>query len=384
MRTVSPAGMPPFEYSLPTRVLFGSGHLSRLPQLVEELAGPMARLFLVTGKRSLHASGVLERVTESLARYRVILFDQVPPSPAPDTAEAALESCRREGCTAVVAIGGGSALDIGKMTALLAPQTGPFRHYIEDQGAITGRGLPCIAIPTTSGSSSEVTPFAVVWDPVAKRKYPLVHPSLFPSVALVDPDLTLSMPSGLAAVTGMDAFTSAFEAYWSRQAHPLSDLLALEAIRLYTQNLERSCLQNDPQARIRCALACLYSGMAYSSARTSGCHAFATPLSLYFGVAHGAAVGVPLPAFLRWNAPTLGIKLSVLLAAMRCDTVEAAAQHLESLIERCGLCSRLGQLGVGPADVERLADQGLAEPQMRFNPRLMTLEEATTLLRELL
>ena len=225
----------------------------------------------------MRASGVLDAVCRGLSTHRIILFDRVPTNPSPEVTQQAIDLCRSNECNIVVAIGGGSPLDVGKITALLAPGPADLMSYLQDPKSIDFDGLPCIAVPTTSGSSSEVTPFAVTWDKEAGGRYPIAHPGLFPKVAIVDPNLAVSMPSDLAAVTGMDAFTSAFEAYWSNQAQPVSEVLALECISLYRENLELSCLQGSAESRAKCALAASLSGMAYSSARTTAPHAFGTP-----------------------------------------------------------------------------------------------------------
>ena len=373
-----------FEYSQPTHLVFGAGRLSELPRLVDELVGPSASVFLVTGRSSLRASGVLDAVCSGLASHRVTLFERVPTNPSPEVTQQAIESCRTNECQIVVAIGGGSPLDVGKITALLAPGSADLMSYQQDPKSIDFDGLPCIAVPTTSGSSSEVTPFAVTWDKEAGGRYPMAHPGLFPRVAIVDPNLAVSMPPDLAAVTGMDAFTSAFEAYWSVQAQPVSDLLALECIGLYRDNLEPSCIEGNADARAKCALAASLSGMAYSSARTTGPHAFGTPLSLYFGAIHGAAVGVTLPAFLHWNAPTFEGKLEPLLQAMRCKSLEEASQTLTGIMQRCGVDTRLEAIGASPNDLHRIAARALGEPQMQFNPRPMTEDEGVSLLQGIL
>ena len=380
----SAAAREAFEYSQPTRLVFGAGRLADLPRLVDELAGPNASVFLATGSTSLRASGVLDAVCRGLSAHRIILFDRVPTNPSPEVTQQAIDLCRSNECNIVVAIGGGSPLDVGKITALLAPGPADLMSYLQDTKSIDFDGLPCIAVPTTSGSSSEVTPFAVTWDKEAGGRYPIAHPGLFPKVAIVDPNLAVSMPSDLAAVTGMDAFTSAFEAYWSNQAQPVSDVLALECISLYRENLELSCLQGSAESRAKCALAASLSGMAYSSARTTAPHAFGTPLSLHFGTVHGAAVGVTLPAFLHWNAPTLEGKLEALLKAMRCSSLQEASETLSGIMQHCGVNTRLGPLGVVAADLSRIASRGLGEPQMQFNPRPMTEEEGVSLLQGIL
>ena len=266
------------------------------------------------------------------------------------------------------------------MTAVLAGNRGTVEDFLRGGAPIVGRGLPCIAVPTTSGSSGEVSPYSVLWDKANNEKLGLGHSFLMPDVALVDPELALSMPSGLAAVTGMDAFTSAFEAYWSTDANPVADVLALEAIRLFSQGLEQSCADGVYEARAKCALGATLSGIAYSSAHTNACHAFGTPLTLRFGVNHGIAVGISLVPFLRWNLPSIGEKLNLLLQATGCATFEELTSQLDDLMVRIGLPTRLSQLGVELDDIPSIAKEGLAQPQLKFMPRSMDHGEAEALL----
>ena len=373
----------------PTRVVFGVGTLARLPALVDEVAGAGARIFLVTGRRSLRASGVLDRVLDALGRSRVAVFDQTPPFPPPDLVNQALGDCRRAGADVVIAIGGGSALDLAKSVALLAAHEGTAREYATSPGLEPGGrtfhrpGLPVIAAPTTSGSSSEVTPFAALWDMDAKRSLHLVSPHLFPKVALVDPELAMSMDRELAAVTGIDAFTSAFESYWSREAGPLSDALNLEVIRLYARHLERSCTDGDLESRSACALAATISGMAYSQSRPNVCHAVSSPLTLFWGVAHGQAVGITLPAFLAWNAPAIAQKLSPLWAALGVGDLAEALRCLTALMDRCGLATRLRGLGVRAEDIERLVEH-MRWDRTAVLPRPLGRDDARAIFQALL
>jgi alcohol dehydrogenase class IV len=373
----------PFIWLAPTRVGFGAGTLGQLPALVDEVAGPDVRVFLVTGRKSLEASGVLRRVVDALGPARVTRFSDVPPFPSPDVAERAAAACRAAGAGAVVAVGGGSALDVGKAAAMLACHDGAVLDYAERRRAWARPGLPLVAVPTTSGSSSEVTPFAAFWDPTAKRSWHLASPRLFPAVALVDPELALGMPPPLAAATGADALTSAFESYWSREAGPLTDVLNLEVVRLFATHLERSVRGADPRARAACALAATTSGLAYSNSRPNVCHAVSSPLTLFWGVAHGQAVAVTLPAFLRWVAPAIGPKLPALWRALGVEDLDGAVARVGALLRACGLETRLGGLGVGAGDVETLVEH-LRWDRTAVLPRPLGRDDARAIFRELL
>jgi alcohol dehydrogenase class IV len=372
----------PVSWHAPTRVVFGAGTLARLPAVLEEVAGPGARVVLVTGRKHLAASGVRDRVVEGLGVGRVALFDRVPPFPPPEAVDEAAAACRAASATAVVAIGGGSALDVAKAAALLATHAGPAREYAERRRPFERAGLPVVAVPTTSGSSSEVTPFAALWELSARRSLHVATPYLFPAVALVDPELALGMDGELAAVTGADAVTSAFESYWSREAGPLTDLVNLEVIRRFATHLEASCRTAAPAARAACALGATLSGMAYSQSRPNACHAVSSPLTLWWGVAHGQAVVVTLPAFLRWVAPAIADRLPPLWEALGVADLDGAVRRLTALLAACGLATRLRDLAVGRGDLETIAEHTRWE-RVAVLPRPLGRDDLRAILDEI-
>ena len=372
-----------FSFYIPTRIIFGSGSLTRLPDLVEEIGGAKASLFLVTGRHSLKAQGVLEPILKDLGRFRVTHYDGALAFPSPENAKEALGACRRAAPDVVVAIGGGSALDLGKLVAALMANPGFSLDEDTDASEIKNQGLPFIAVPTTSGSSSEVTQGAALWQMETKETLAVGHPLMYPTVALVDPDLAMSMPSELAAATGMDALTSAFESYWSREAQPMTDALALRVIRMYAQNLEASCRSADRDARVACSLAATMSGVGYTNSRPNICHAFSRPLTLFWGVAHGEAVGVTLAACLGWNAEAISEKLPPLWDALEVKGLEEAQSRLIQLIASCGLKTRLGPMGVTPDDLDLMMDH-VAWDRLSTMPRPMTRTDAGAILQSLL
>ena len=373
-----------FSYHTPTKIAFGPGYLSRLPEVIDEVhGGPGAAVFLVTGRSSLKAQGTLDRVMQSLSRFRVTHFGTAMPFPSTDNVEDALEACRRARPDVVVAIGGGSALDLGKVVAILMGNPGSALEYGRRHLAIEHRGLSFIAAPTTSGSSSEVTPGAALWQWEEKTSYNLRHEYMFPAVALVDPDLTLSMPGELAAASGVDAFTSAFESYWSIEAQPMTDALALGVVRLFSENLVASCRDGGRDARTACALAATMSGVGYSNSKPNVCHAFSRPLTLLRGVAHGQAVGITLTAFLERNAGAIEAKLPALWDALGVDGLEEASDRLTRIMEECGLKVRLADLGFGSDDMDKILDI-VSWERLATMPTELSRDEARSLLHTLL
>ena len=376
-------GLNSFTWLNPTKVNFGAGGIAKLRSIVDDVAGADARVFLVTGRNSLRAQGTLQKVMGDLGEARVTLFDEVTPFPSPELVDRALGVCRAAEADLVVAIGGGSPLDLGKGVAMLMTHEGTSREYAGDAKTWERRGIPFIAVPTTSGSSSEVTPFAALWDMEAKRSMRLGGTLAFPQVAIVDPELTMSMPKALAAATGMDAFTSAFESYWSLESEPLADAIDLEVVRLFANNLERSCIQGDLESRSWCALAATMSGIAYSNSRPNACHGIGSPLTILWGAQHGQAVGITLAALLAWNAPAISHKLPALWDALGVKYLAEATTRITEIIERCGLETRLTGLGVGDGDMETLLDY-VRWDRFGVLPRPLDREDTRVLLQGLM
>lgn len=347
---------PAFQWQNPTKVAFGVGELGSLAKHVNELTSDGSRIFLVTGRSSLRARGILDRVIDSLGRQRITLFDRTVPFPSPVLVDEAVAECREASADIVVAIGGGSALDLAKAVAILSVHNGTALEFATREKPLTTRGLPFVAVPTTSGSSSEVTSGSALWDMEAKRSMALGSPLMFPDVAIVDPELMMSMPKVLAAVTGMDAFTSAFESYWSTEAQPIADAIDLDVIRTFSKNLDRSCIQGDIESRAACALAATMSGIAYSNSRPNACHAVGSPLTLFWGVEHGQSVGVTLTSFLKWVAPAVPHKLPALWDAMGVNDIDSAVERIERMMTRCGLEITLSGLGLQATDMDTLVE----------------------------
>ncbi len=349
--------VPSFVWRNPTRIVYGVDSLDALPGEVRSVAGDDARVFVVTGRTFLRSSGLLARVEDLLADFEVTLHDKADPFPTPADADDAAAACRDAGANVVVAIGGGSALDLAKATAILATHEGTAKDYATRAAGFGRRGLPFVAVPTTSGSSSEVTSGSALWDWDTSSQFGLGDALMFPAVAIVDPRLAMSMSQTLAANTGMDAFTSSFESYWNVDAEPMSDALALEVIRMYSANLVRSAIQGDMESRAACALAATMSGVGYSNSTPNACHAVGSPLTLLWRVEHGQSVSITLSSFLRWCAPAIAHKMPALLAALGVNDVDEACEKIERIIAACGLETRLSGLGIGTGDIETIVER---------------------------
>lgn len=376
--------IPSFTWRNPTKIVFGPDSLSRLPDEAREAGGEGARVFLVTGRTFLRSRGILSAVEESLSGFRVTLWERADPFPSPADADEAAEACRSAGADVAVAIGGGSALDLCKAAAILSVHDGEARDYAAGGArSLERRGPPFIAVPTTSGSSSEVTAGAALWDWSASKTLGLSSPLMLPSVAIVDPRLAMAMPQTLAANAGMDAFTSAFESYWHADANPMSDALALAAIRAYSRNLTRSALQGDLESRSACALAATMSGTGYANVPPNACHAVGSALTLGWRVEHGQSVAITLPSFLRWAAPSIAHKTEPLLSALEAPDIESACAKIARIAQNAGLKTRLSDLNIRETDLDSIVETARWD-RLTHLPRPINRAELREMLRGIL
>jgi len=369
-----------YRYWMPTRIVFGEGTLSHLPIAV----GDSSSRVLVVSTGAMHRLGVLDRILELLGEDRTVVFSPVTPYPTPDVVDEAVTLYRDSGCAVVVGIGGGSALDVAKSAAVLQANPDPVRDYLTGRAKLERPGAPFVAIPTTSGTGSEVTPWATIWDMEHGHKHSLEHGWMFAKTAIVDPTLTKSLSPEQTALTGMDALTQAVEAYWSRNSQPISDIYALEAIRKISGNLRAAfsdaLSERGDQARSAMSEGSLLSGLAFSNTHTTICHSLSYPMTARFGVPHGQAVSITLPEFLPWNADALAARLPALVAALGARDAADAAQRIRSLMADVGLATDFRALGLNKSEIDLVIKEGLDADRADNNPKQVTIDEARGIL----
>jgi alcohol dehydrogenase class IV len=288
-----------FEFTAPTRVVFGSGILSKVPQLI---GGKGKRILLVSGKNIDRSKSLADAlISESCDAFRYIVEGE----PTVEAVEKGIEAARREDCGLIVGFGGGSVIDCAKAIAALVPNKGKLFDYLEVIGAgkeLEADPLPFIAIPTTAGTGAEVTKNAVIHSPKHQVKVSLRSPLMFPDVAVVDPELTISMPPDITATTGMDALSHLLETFVCNQPNPLTDAWCREGLRRISASLRKVFDNgNDIQARTDMALASMLGGMALANVKLGAVHGFAGPMGGMFPVPHGAACAALLPAVMEIN-----------------------------------------------------------------------------------
>src|SRR5215472_5019817 len=355
--------MTPITLLQPGRIVFGSGCAHSCVDLLAQRKA--RRVFLVT------SSPVLPQITFLLDALRkagceVVQGPPVDQEPTRAMFAQVLESARQGQVDAVLGVGGGSALDVAKLVAALARG----QQKVEDVFGINllqGRELFLVCLPTTAGTGSEVSPNAILLDERDQLKKGVVSPYLVPDAAIVDPLLTLSVPPGVTAATGLDALTHCIEAYANKFSHPMVDVYALEGIRLIAGNLVRA-VQNGQErgAREKVALGSLYGGLCLGPVNTAAVHALAYPLGGQFHVAHGVSNAVLLPHVLRFNLPEAPSRYAGVAAALGCEpngapqgTAERGLELLARLSRDCGIPQRLSDLGI-----PREAIPGMAKAAM--------------------
>ena len=368
-----------WSYKQPTEISFGIGRRKTLPDVVARF-GERPALVTDTGLRGMPMTVEIR----GLLGEGTLFFAEVEPNPTVATVDRLASLLQEHESDVVVALGGGSALDCAKAACSAACQEGSIRLYHSEGKALDGRCLPLIAIPTTAGTGSEVTPISVLDDTEKGLKAPFAHDNFYPRAAIVDPELTLTLPRSVTAMTGFDALSHAIEGYWSKNHQPICDLMALESVKLVFANLPRALADgSDLVAREGMSLGALFGGLAFQLPKTAAVHACSYPLTSAYHLPHGAACAFTLDHFVRFNGPAMGERGTVLARAAGFEGMDAFADAIARMKLDAGLPTKLSEVGVGRGDLDALV-QASFHPVMNNNPRPVTAEALNTIYRELL
>jgi len=352
---------------LPTTVEFGTGCLRKLP---DYLIGT-DRVLLVTGRHSMKATGVTDRICTILKRADIAceVFDGISAEPNYDEVDSAGELARSTSAQAVIGCGGGSAMDAAKAVAVAATHEGPIMSYTGAGGErITARTLPVIAVSSTSGTGSHVGRVSVVSDRSQRIKRPVFSDYLYPRAAFCDPEVLRSMPPEITAVSGFDAFAQALEGYLSSREDPMGNICAAEAMRIIFRALPQAVKQGDDLAlRAEMAWGDTLAGIALATNLVVTPHALSMVIGGRYGVAHGAAIAAIMVACLRYSRKHAIQKLSAVAKLLGFEgggndeaAADAAIEAIEQLISTIGLKKCLGDYGVPRQDFESIAEEALA------------------------
>lgn len=364
-------------FTAPERIVFGAGSVRSLGDEVRRLG---RRPLLVTGRRALARAGATGRILAILqaAGADAAVFAEVEPEPDLETVDRCRDALRRHGADLVIGLGGGSALDVAKVAAALAREDEPTRTFHRGRPP-AATGLPILAVPTTSGTGSEMTNNGVLSDRAARYKASIRHAALLARVALVDPELALSCPPRVTAASGIDALVQAIESYFSVHATPLTEALSLRAVEELVAALPAVVEHGErPDLRTRAAWGSAMAGLALANARLGVVHGMAHPVGVRCEAPHGLVCGVLLPAALEFNRPAAPEKYRTLAALVGRDPAGYALE----LLGACGLPATLASYGLEPADFDAIAEETLASGSTKANPRPVTKADVFALLEK--
>jgi alcohol dehydrogenase class IV len=377
-----------FEFQLLPRVLFKPGLAISLAAEVSRCGG--RRAIIVTDEGVANAD-LLEPIQRGLAEAVEVaaVYSAVPANPTLEVVEAATELARSCGADMVVAIGGGSPIDAAKCVRLLLSEGGRLRDY-QDALDLTRPLLPMVAIPTTAGSGSEVTSFALIRDERQMLKISFCSPYMAPSLAILDPLLTVSLPPLLTAATGLDALTHAIEAFVSARANPLGDSLAIGAVEIISNYLRQATFEGtDLEARSQMLIASCMAGIASSSSLLGIVNALSFAIEGHFPAHHGTINAVLLPHVMRYNsvvAPERFSRIARMLGVniggrSRQEVIDDGISSVETLVRDLGLPTQLRQADIPFEAIDKLAELALTNNGVVANPVPPTIEDLQELLR---
>jgi alcohol dehydrogenase class IV len=380
-----------FEFQSNRSTIVEPGATARLGEIVARLGCRV--VFLVTDK-GIVQNGLIEPALKSFAasNVAVTVYSDVLADPPAEVVVAAAEAAAEVKADCVVGLGGGSSLDVAKLVALLARRSERLDD-IYGVGIAKGPRLPLVLLPTTAGTGSEVTPISIVTTGEGQKKG-VVSPVLLPDIAVLDADLTLSLPPAVTAATGIDAMVHAIEAYTSKRLkNPVSDCLAREALRLLGSNIHEVCSNGaNRQARQAMLLGSMLAGLAFANAPVAGVHALAYPVGARFHVPHGLSNSLVLPAVMRFNldaAEVLYAELSMVLAPEghgdTRDRARALVERMARLPTELSLPTRLSEVGITAESLQALAEDAMLQTRLLVNnPKEITLEDAKAIYEEVL
>jgi len=362
---------------------FGQGAIQ---EIVNEIKNRHFKKALVTSTPDLFEFKVATKVTDLLdaAGIDYEIYDGIKPNPTIENVTGGVEACKAAGADVIVAIGGGSPIDTSKAIATIItnPEFADVRS-LEGLAPTKNPCLPIIAVTTTSGTAAEVTINYVITDVEKNRKFVCVDPHDIPIVAIVDPDMSASMPTGLCASTGMDALVHAVEGYITKGAWELTDMLHLKAIEIIGRSL-RSAVAGDYAGREAMSLGQYIAGMGFSNVGLGIVHSMAHPLSAVYDIPHGKACAMLLTAVLKFNAPATGEKYREIARVMGVPNVDAmdeaayrqaAIDVIQKLADDVGIPKSLSEAGVKREDIPFLAESAFNDACTPGNPRDVSLEE---------
>lgn len=367
-----------WRYHNPVEIHFGPGIIDNLQDFVS------GKAVLVTTPGTTRR-GISRKISKLLGTSLVALFDKVEPNPTFETITCAYRELKQVEYDLVIAIGGGSAIDTAK--AITAIDTAGNEDWIDEHLKHNTpiptlfNPKPVIAIPTTAGTGSEVTMWATIWDMKEKKKYSISHPSLYPKIALLDPELTLTLPEKETIYSGLDALSHAMEAIWNKNHNPVSDTFGLKAIELVREHLPE--LRQDPgniDLRTFLLRASLFAGLAFSNTKTALAHSISYPLTAHFGLPHGLACSLPLSHLIELNGVKDFERVKIMAESLRSDmNVESMKKNINLLFRKLGISTRLRDYGISANNIAKICESAITPGRADNNIAKISQSDIITL-----
>lgn len=361
----------------------GNGSIKNLDKILSE--NNYKNIFFITGKSPLEQENIDKTLKIIKNSSQFFHYNDIAPSPSVEGVEKALNLFNKGNFDLIVAMGGGSVLDIGKSVSVFSANEGNIEDFLLKNRRIKKKGTPLVLIPTTAGTGSEATHFAVIF--IKKTKYSFANDKYIPSdYVIIDPELTYSLPKRVTAYTGMDAFSQAIESYWNINSTKDSKEYARKAIKLIMNNLLKAVHNPDKESRYNMAIAANYAGKAINITKTTACHAISYPITSYFNIPHGQAVALTLPAMVVFNSEVnnedvLDLRgydyvketMKELITLIGTSTFNEAKEKINEIMKNIGLESTLSNLGIkSQEEIEILIKNGFNPDRVKNNPRLLT------------
>ena len=359
----------------------GFNSIENLKNILKELNA--SKIFLVTGKNSYESSGAREAIENLTLNYLKYRFYDFEKNPNIQDVKKGIKVFNEEEFDTVLAIGGGSVIDMAKLINILSPQPKRPEKYIRKETTLSERGKPLISVPTTAGSGSEATHFAVIY--IDKKKYSLAHEYILPSVSIIDPSFTMSSPHKLTASAGMDALCQAIESYWCVNSTEESKKFSKAAIKLIMNNYVETILEPTSQSRFSLIKAAHLAGKAINITKTTAAHAISYPLTSYFDVPHGQAVGLTLGEILIYNGNVTDRDLldprgvmyvrqtiNEVVQMLGATDLMTSKSYFSQLMQKVGLETSLSELGIQREEEIELILNNINLERLVNNPRSFT------------
>ncbi len=367
------------EFYTPGKIIFGPGSLNQIGVEAKRLGD---KALVVLGKGSMRKSGILDHLARLLKENHLtyIIYENIPSDPRVETVDKGTILARKEKCNLVIALGGGSVLDTGKAISAMVTNEGSVADYQEIEGKgkkFHHKTIPFIAIPTTSGTGSEATKNSVITNTELGLKNSIRETWLLPEVALIDPELTLSLPLHITAICGGDALTQCIEAYLGKKSQEITDILALHAVELIGKSLVRAVKEGkNLEARKDMAMAALLSGLCLSNSGLGAAHALSHPLGVHYKIPHGLSCAVLLPYVTEFNLPVVTKKLAKIAQALgedvsllsETEAAQRAVEKIKEMFSQAGIKENLSEWGIKEEDFSQLVKEAKGG-SLNNNPR---------------